>query len=84
MDGCPAGYRALREGECNPDSVKIQSASWGSKRRNETRTDYPMGCYTIKAGDPYPMYWNAATTSTANDRGWEGFWDSVRRLCKKE
>jgi len=83
VDGCPAGYRALSEGECDPSSIQIEGATWNRERKNETDTGYPKGCYTIKAGKDYPIYWNAATTSTANERGWDGFWDVVRRACKR-
>lgn len=84
VDGCPAGYRTLIEGECDPSSIQIEGAKWHSKRRNENDTGYPKGCYSLESGDdPYPIYWNSATTSTANERGWDGFWDVVRRVCKK-
>ena len=83
VDGCPAGYRTLIEGECDPSSIQIKGAKWHSKRRNENDTRYPKGCYSLESGDPYPIYWNSATTSTANERGWDGFWDVVRRVCKK-
>ena len=84
VDGCPVGYSPVSKSGCTPGSIQIEGETFKSERRDETNQDYPMGCYTIKAGDPYPMYWNAATTSTAKDRGWEGFWDSVRRLCKRD
>jgi hypothetical protein len=78
------GYSPVNTSECTPGSVQIEGASFKSERKNETDPDYPKGCYTIEAGDgPYHMYWNASTTSRAKDRGWDGYWDSLRRLCKK-